>query len=352
MRISVLTPKLPPAVCGIADHGFLLGEALERLGAEAQYLAPCHGTNACRGKDAGSWDGTADGLHSAIQQHEADVLWIQYSGYGYSKKGIPVALARAIEQVAKARSRPLIVACMHETHASRTGLGWRAPIIQPLQISVARRIVRAADLVFAAAAINVERCIHEYGAPREMVELLPIASNLPNIEISADERRQFRERLGLSAGSRVAVTFGLWSSQIRAITLFENELQSALQRGCIEHIVAIGGETTPSRMDAVSDSAKVFNGRMSVLGPASAVDVARVLGCCDIGLVPTPRDYLRKSGAAAAFAAADLQIWMKDAGGKTVVETDIEAFPTWDQIAATAFESMNSRLEIIRRAIR
>ena len=350
MRISVLTPKLPPAVCGIADHGFLLGEALKRLEVEVEYLAPCHGPNSSRDTADGLWDGSANGLQRAIHRHETDVLWIQYSGYGYSKKGIPVALARAVEHVARRRPETLVVACMHETHASRTALGWRAPIIQPLQISAARRIVKAADLVFAPVDINLERCIHEYGASREIVELLPIASNLPSIEISVAERRQFRERLSLSNGARVAVTFGLWSSQIRAITLFKDELQSALRRGCIEQIVAIGGETTPSRMNAVSDAAKAFNGRLSVLGPASAIEVARVLGCCDIGLVPTPRDYLRKSGAAAAFAAADLQIWMKDARGKTVVEADIEAFPTWDQIATMAFESINSRLAIARRA--
>lgn len=352
MRINVLTPNLPPAVCGIADHSILLGNALRRLGAEVDYLAPCRGPNASQSTNACLWDGTTKGLHTAIQRRESDVLWIQYSGYGYSKKGIPVALARAIEHIAKSRPGMSIVACMHETHASKTRLGWRAPIIQPLQISVARRIVKAAHVVFATVDVNLERCIHEYGAARDVIELLPIASNLPNVEISAAERQQFRERLGLRNGARIAVTFGLWSSQLRATNLFRSELLAALRQGRIEHVVAVGGETAPSQMNVVNDIANVFNGRMSVLGPASAVDVARALRCCDIGLVPTPPDYLRKSGVAAAFAAAGLEIWMKDFRGDTIVAADIEAFPAWDQIAAIAFETISSRLTNLRRAVR
>ena len=342
MRVTILMPKLPPAVCGIADHSLLLGRALEHLGAEVEHLAPCDGTAGPKEENTRLWDGTAKGLQSAIRRHQADVLWIQYSGYGFSKRGIPGGLARAVEHAARWRSGIAVVACMHETHASRASLGWRAPIIQPLQISAARRIVRAADMVFATVEVNLERCIREYGASRDTTRLLPIAANLPELQVSTAERDQFRTHLGLEKGARIAVTFGLWSSQMRSIGLFKSDLESALRRGHIEHIVAVGGEMFPSQMNAVMREAKHFDGEMTVLGPAPAADIARILRCCDIGLVPTASMYLRKSGVVAAFAAADLELWMKDASGNTVAVKDMDAFPTWNQIAILALESMSS----------
>lgn len=344
MQVTLLMPNLPPAVCGIADHSLLLGESLERLGAKVNHLAPHGGITIPQGAETCLWDGTANGLQAAIRRHGTDVLWIQYSGYGFSGKGIPSGLARAIEHVVRCCSGTSIVVCMHETHASKASLGWRAPIVQPLQISVARRIVRAADIVFATVSINLEQCIHEYGVSRDAIRLLPIAANLPDVHVTDAERKRFRNRLGLGKGARLAAIFGLCSSQVRSITLFRTELESALRRGQVEHIVVVGGEGTPSPMNAVRREANHFNGRMSVLGPAPADDIARVLRCCDIGLVPTPPEYLRKSGVAAAFVAAGLEIWMKDASGNTIVEVDMETFPSWDQIATLALEAMTSHI--------
>ena len=346
MHITILMPNLPPAVCGIADHSLLLGKSLERLGASVDHLAlHCEKTTP-HGAETCVWDGTANGLQAAIRKHGTNVLWIQYSGYGFSRKGAPGSLARAIEHVVRCRSGTSIVVCMHETHASRASLGWRTPIIQPLQISVARRIVRAADIVFATVNANLERCIHEYGVSRHAIRLLPITSNLPDVHVTDAERERFRNRLGLEKETRIAAIFGLLSSQLRTITLFRADLASALRRGHIEHIVAVGGEAIPSTMSAVLREADHFNGRMSVLGPAPADDVARILRCCDIGLIPTPPDHLRKSGVVAAFVAAGLEIWMKDASGNTIVGMDMEAFPTWDQIATFAFETMNSHFAV------
>lgn len=352
MRITMLMPKLPPAVCGIADHSLMLGKALEDLDVKVRLLAPRSGANASAESQERLWDGSAKGLRAVIRSDGADVLWVQYSGYGFSSKGVPMGLARAVEGIAGRESGTTIVACMHETHAGTSGLGWRAPIMQPLQIAAARRIVRAADIVFATVDENLERCIHEYGASRDAVELLPISANLPEIRVTAAERDAFREGLRLQKKARIAVIFGLWSSQLRSIALFKADLQSALRAGHIDHVVAVGGEAAPHRMSAMLGRAKELGGRMSVLGPAPAADVARILRCCDIGLVPTPPAYLRKSGVAAAFAAADLEVWLKTGCGGAVMRTNVEAFPAWSQIAALALETIEARLENAHYAVR
>jgi hypothetical protein len=95
-----------------------------------------------------------------------DVLWIQYSGYGFSRKGMPFGLARALGEVQKSEYAPIVIVCMHETHANLTRLGWRAHLIRQLQIAATRRVARTGDIVFATVEVNLNRCIDEYGVSR------------------------------------------------------------------------------------------------------------------------------------------------------------------------------------------
>jgi hypothetical protein len=63
---------------------------------------------------------------------------------------------------------------------------------------------------------------------------------------------------------------------------------------------------------------------------------------CARGLVPTPLDYVRKSGVAAAFATAELELWMKNEQSELVVEKNPEPFPDWNDLAVLASEKMSS----------
>lgn len=257
---------------------------------------------------------------------------------------MPFALAHALGEVRKSKYAPIVIVCMHETHANLTRLGWRAPLIRQLQIAAARRVVRTGDIIFATVEVNLNRCIEEYGVPCSAISLLPIASNIPVVPAQESDRVTFRRRLGLPEDARIAVTFGLWATQARTLELFSGELNASLRRGQIDHVIAIGGEAEQPAKIPLKVGGNNLNGHLTVYGPAAASEVARILSCCDIGLVSTPPDYLRKSGVAAAFVAANLELWMKNERTAVVVERNPAPFPTWEDLASTANEKILSHM--------
>ena len=344
MRITMLMPNLPPIVCGIADHSLLLGEALNGLGSTVDYLALRRDENASGELNTHLWDGSVKGLMEVSRRLGTEVLWVQYSGYGFSRTGMPFGLARALGNVRKSEYAPMVIVCMHETHANLTRLGWRAPLIRQLQIAAARRVVRTGDIVFATVEVNLNRCIDEYGVPSDAISLLPIASNIPVVPAREADRFTFRRRLGLSGDARIAAVFGLWATQVRTLELFSRELEISLRRGRIDHVIAIGGEADQPPKAPLKIGGNSLDGHLTVYGPAAGSEVARILRCCDIGLVSTPPDYLRKSGVAAAFAAANLELWMKNERSEMIVERNPAPFPSWEDLAGMANKKIISQM--------
>jgi hypothetical protein len=109
-------------------------------------------------------------------------------------------------------------------------------------------------------------------------------------------------------------------------------------------VIAIGGEAEQPAKTPLKAGGNSLNGHLTVYGPATASEVARTLSCCDIGLVSTPPDYLRKSGVAAAFVAANLELWMKNERSEIVVERDPAPFPSWGDLAGMATEKIMSHM--------
>ena len=348
MRIVMLIPNPPHAVCGISDHSRNLGDALRALDCEIRYLSmrtrdgspSVHAANI-----ADTWDGKRGTLVGAVRDADCDVLWVQYSGYGFSEKGMPFGLARALERVRAMAKAPLIVVCMHETHASLGGHGWRGRLVERLQRAANRRVARSADVVFTSVEANLRRCVDEYGVPEDALSLLPVASNIPDARVDERDRAELRERLGLAENARIAAVFGLWSTQFRTLKLFADDVSNALRSGLIDHVIAVGGESEfpPSDPSEVCDGR--LNGSLTVHGPASAEAVSRMLACCDIGLVATPPSHLGKSGVAAAFAAAALEIWLKNGQSELVVQTSPEQRPSWQALARLARRKISARME-------
>ena len=342
MRVVMLMPNAPDAVCGISDHGRNLGDALRAYDFDIRYLVARDGGAA----DAAEiWDGKPGTLVGAVRDAGCDVLWVQYSGYGFSRMGMPFGLARGLERLRSMACVPSIVVCMHETHANLGGRGWRGRILERLQRRAAGRIARSADIVFVSVETNLRRCIDEYGVAEEALSLLPVASNIPDVRIGEVDRAELRKGLGLAENARIAAVFGLWSTQIRTLKLFADDLSDALREGRIDHVLAVGGESLAPPENPGEACGDRLNGSLTVHGPATAANVARMLACCDVGLVATPLSHLGKSGVAAAFAAAELELWLKNERSELVVASSPQPRPSWQTLARLARERISEHME-------
>ncbi len=101
MRISFLAPRLPPAVCGVADHTRLLAGAMADQGAQVGFISahpamPGESESALGGP-IGHWSGGPRSLIQCLAQQGAEWLWVQLSSYGFERKGAPWRLALFVQ---------------------------------------------------------------------------------------------------------------------------------------------------------------------------------------------------------------------------------------------------------------
>ena len=98
MRVSFLTPRLPPFPCGVGDHTAMLARAVAALDVRVAFIYR-QGTTVAEDMLDGPvshWKGGRTALLKCVSEQAPDWLWIQLSGYGYSRCGAPYRLGRVL----------------------------------------------------------------------------------------------------------------------------------------------------------------------------------------------------------------------------------------------------------------
>ncbi len=312
MALTFLTPKLPPSVCGVGDHTLHMASALREIvpAVTAIVLQP----HAVQGADGvldrvDRWDRSPSQLRRLLQAHHCDVLWIQYSGYGFGYQGLPLFLPRAIRAL---RPRPMTVVYFHETHCEPYQLGWKGRVVSPLQKQIARAVAQCADVVMTSNNAYRQTIKCDYRVPAGRVMVLPLGANVRVPVLHPRDRHSWREELGWKDDDRVAVSFGSQGSQRAALRRNEKMLLAALERRCIHRIVCIGGDHATGR-DTVLQH---VDGRIAqstiVMGHQAAEQVGRVLVAADVALMAHPFDRFGKSGVLMAYSLAGLPVVVDD----------------------------------------
>jgi hypothetical protein len=308
MHISFLTPNLPPAVCGVGDHTARLAEVLHSEGFGVSFIVAkpdsfsTHPTGPVR-----AWSGVPADLISFLRSQAADWLWVQLSGYGYSRWGAPYRLGAALQTIRRELPALSLAVYLHETHCGVRQLGLKGIILSPWQRYTIGRIVRLAEVVFTSNSFWRDRAISLYGIPAGQVVLLPIGSNIPPAMLSAGERGRQRQLLGWKDEEVVGIVFGSFPMQIRALERFEPLLRQGLESRALHRIVCLGGE--PGAIPAELGRWQTrMAGRLDALGHRDAEEIGRILACGDFAFPATPRALLDKSTAYIAMAEAGLAV--------------------------------------------
>jgi hypothetical protein len=337
MRLTFLTPNLPGLVCGLADHSWLLGEALVRKGCDVSLIGrhgdPAAARNAGWSGYAAVWDGTPSGLGRLLERIPADWLWVQLSGYGYSRWGAPWRLACALKAAQHRHPALLLAICVHEIHCEPHQLGRKGQVLSLWQRFTIAYIVRLGDLVLPTIPLWEQCCLKDYGVHPSRVQLLPIAANVPPVRLTVHQRNQWRKELGIGPSDQVAVAFGRWASQRTVFERLGPVVRNAIIDGNLDYVLTVGGESRaqPSWVKELLMEAP-WARRLMVLGPQPARRVAEILAVADVGLVPTPWSLWGKSGAARALEQARLTLWIFDKDGHRVVPSNPNP-PTWEILA-------------------
>jgi len=220
----------------------------------------------------------------AVETDGRTVVLLEYSGYGYAKRGAPWWLARGLRRVCGTDGKQLLT-MFHEISASSlkpwTSTFW----LSPVQAYVAARVARLSRAVTTNREPSAEwlRARVDEDTP---VRTQPVFSNVGE----PDSLPAFADR------DSHAVVFGGGAMKNR---LYETLRQSQLLAGFgVDRVVDLG--STDKNPDSVADIPVETHG----IQPASRISTH--LQRARIGLLQYPVDYLTKSGIWAAYAAHGL----------------------------------------------
>lgn len=311
MRICFLTPRLPPAVCGVGDHTSMLAEAMREQGVDVGF-AYCKAQPVVSGLPPGPVDYVdwkSSTLRDSIIRQNPDWLWVQLSGYGYSRWGAPYALGRELQQLRRLRPNLRLAICLHETHCKPSQLGMKGVALSSWQKHTVGKVARLGDVVFTTNPVWEQWALHDYGVEPARLVRLPIGSNIPQVVLTPDERAHLRSRFGWAANDLIAVAFGSFWSQKQALRIFAPLLSKGFALKCLDRLACLGGDSAdiPDDLRALADCCAP-SGAYNLFGNRSAREVGEILACCDLGLCATPPSVLEKSGAFSAFAQAGLAV--------------------------------------------
>jgi hypothetical protein len=217
-------------------------------------------------------------LRVPLQKH--DIAWVQYSGYGYAKRGAPLWLIGEIEGW---RQRGVRVGVnFHELFAM--GPPWTSSFwLSPIQRSIARRLVELSEFWTTNRELSA-RWLNGGGAERPHA-VMPVFSNVGEATAYSKDRHQKVVIFG-SAEGRLAVYRAIGEPLFRWVRERHFELHDI---GAPVGDVGIGS--------ALAEAGAVIYGRVT------AERVGAVLRDALLGILAYPVEYVAKSSVFAAYCA-------------------------------------------------
>lgn len=296
-RLIHVSPELPPTVGGVADYAAILSQRLREASARGIEPVLVHaGKTPAEAIKVDFPVVDVSGAQSATTlvdtvrnlADKADgrtVVLLEYSGYGYAKRGAPLWLVRGLSRVCGSGGVPLVT-MVHEVRASSwkpwTSTFW----LSPVQGYVASQLVRMSQGVVTNREPSA-KWLQSHVQDETPVQTQPVFSNVGE----PDALAPFRER------DPYAVVFGGAAMKKKLYDTLERSPR-LLETTDVERIVDLGqSEDLPS---------SVKNIPIEPLGIQSESTISTHLGRARLGLLQYPVDYLMKSGIWASYAAHGL----------------------------------------------
>lgn len=292
-RLVHVAPEFPPVIGGVADYALILTRRLVEAsggrvdpvlvragwkgGPEPEVEFPCVDL---AGKCSASALAETLSRRAGGSGGQSLVL-LEYSGYGYAKRGAPVWLSRGLDRVCGEEGVPLIT-MFHEVYAS--GPPWKSAFWMTVgQRYVASQIASKSHEVVSNRADAVTWLRARTDAP---VHYCPVFSNVGEPE--APGRRVEREPY--------AVIFGGTGKD----ALYEKHgarLEAFLCQTGIKKIIDIGPQPPDQSLS------KMKRTQVDILGFAKAPAISEYLQKASMGFLCRNPRALTKSGCFAAYMA-------------------------------------------------
>lgn len=210
MRILFITNNLPPVVDGVGDYTYNLACEFAKHGHEVHVVCRDKGEirddyqNIHVAKIVKRWNRRAGKTISAyIQEHDIDMVSLQYVPHGFHPKGLPFGLVLALKDIKKSGVK--VMTFFHEVSVEYDECDVKHRVLEILMKCISLKVLSLSDMV--ATSIECYRGMLRKLDGKKRVELIPIASNIPEVSIDEDELHDLRSRVA-AENEKIIAFFG------------------------------------------------------------------------------------------------------------------------------------------------
>jgi hypothetical protein len=280
LNILQIVPRLPPSHCGVADYSLDIARELRRnhdIHTRFVVVEPSwsHKVEVEGFKITVLPRRRADALRAAIDESGHDVIVIQYSGYGFHRRGAPLWLLSGLTRV-----KQPIVTMFHELFASgpiTSSAFWLSPLMK----LVARRLANRSSHILTNREGSATWLARN-------ATVMPVFSSLGEClsPIPIEQRENWLALFPYQSGNNPRY----WTELTRLTESLRPDRLVLLGRHSQQVHECVSGTLVDDR------------------GVLPAEEVSRVLQQCRFGYLSYYPAYLGKSAILAAFAAHALAL--------------------------------------------
>src|SRR5690348_1741456 len=213
-RLCLLSPHFPPDLSGIGDYTYFLANALGGMGCEVDVLTavgeidtvlypPARGVRVHRLVKTWEVRGLPHVLR-ALRSLDPGVLVVQYAPHAFHQRGITLAVS-LLPAILRIASRIPVIVNFHELYI---------PFDTSLKHCLGALWQRAMGFLIAApshalTAVSTEwqRRLRRVGVWKP-IQVIPVGSNIPRVDVSAEDVQRVREKLGMDRTALLIGSFG------------------------------------------------------------------------------------------------------------------------------------------------
>jgi hypothetical protein len=293
-RIALVTPRLPPSICGIGDYS---SQLLQNL--------PCPKDIILIVRE-GFVDTKADNpeLHiellpsskrdivNLLEVNNVSALVVQYSGYGYDSHGAPIRFLQALRKWKTHNGNKKLILMAHELWSSTPKIRLSF-FIQLMHKRELCRLAACADQVFTSTS-GYAQWLSDYVVDTKL-KTLPIGSNIIPVKNPRLSERK----------SGCWVLFGKQGSRIGSLNALGPRLADLNRQGYLRKLMIVGptdGQRLDQRECRLLQRFLPSNSYVRT-GPLANTQISEILLQAEYGILSQNPESYTKSTILMAYAA-------------------------------------------------
>jgi glycosyltransferase involved in cell wall biosynthesis len=294
MRVCLLSPHFPPDLSGIGDYTHFLANALAGTGCDVQVLTAVGESDPelyplAQGvmvhRIVKTWEvrGLPDVLR-ALRSLDPRVLVVQYAPHAFHPRGITLAIS-LLPALVRMATRITVIVNFHELFIPFDSSFKHC--IGALWQRVMGFLIAAPSHALTAVSAEWPRRLRRVGVWKP-IQVIPVGSNIPHVDVSAEDVQRVRERLGAHPDTLIVGSFGSVGphGDVRLVLTAVERLKP--ERSLKLVWIGRSGLHTEQGTGWHEANQSVREGRGDVIwtGSLPHPEVSRLMAACDLLVLP------------------------------------------------------------------